>query len=73
MTLIANIISTDETITIAKISEIHAEDNIYYISGKYDPRNLDAEPLTINFNGISIVKAQKIEFDSAKFRNIRLY
>lgn len=73
MTLIANIISTDETITIAKISEIHAEDNIYYISGKYDPRNLDAELLTINFNGISIVKAQKIEFDSSKFRNVRLY
>ena len=66
-------VMTIATITIAKISEIHAEDNIYYISGKYDPRNLKAEPLIVSFDGISIFKAQKIEFDSAKFRNVRLY
>lgn len=72
MTLSAIRISTMDTITISKISEIHEENGIYYISGDYNPRCMSSVPVTLVLNGDIILKAYKIELDIRQYQNIKL-
>lgn len=61
-----------KTIEILGVSEILERDGIYYISGKYNPKCAESEPLTIMYGGSILFRAKNVELADVAYYAIEL-